>query len=121
MAKDKNTKKENELIEKIDFQSFLETGKTVHIHEKDHILPVVAIITVGLIALGLVVLYFYMTIKIDVFKDISSHLAPEELVDNYFSFQQRIIGQVAQIGGYIYAPIVPMLGIIVWNYIQKRK
>ncbi|MCF6334360.1 MAG: hypothetical protein L3J12_01280 [Spirochaetales bacterium] len=121
MAKIKNTQKEKEFIEKVDFLSLLESNKTVHIHEKDYILPVVAIIVVGLIAVGLVILYFYMTIKIDVFKDISSHLASEELVDNYFSFQQRIIGLVAQIGGYIYAPIVPMLGIIVWNYIQKRK
>ena len=121
MAKVKNTQKEKESIEKIDFQSLLKSSKTVHIHEKDYILPVVAIIVVGLIAVGLVILYFSMTVKIDVFKNTVSHITSEQLIDSYFSFQQKIIGQIAQIGGYIYAPIVPMLGIIVWNYIQRRK
>jgi len=121
VAKVKNTQREKESIEKVDFLSLVENGKTVHIHEKDYILPVVSIITVGLIAIGLVSLYFYMTVRIDVFKDTVSNIAPEQLIDSYFSFQQKIIGQIAQIGGYIYAPIVPMLGIIVWNYIQKRR
>lgn len=121
MANTKNTKKEKGSIEKVDFLSLLESSKTVHIHEKDYILPVVSIIVVGLIAVGLVILYFYMTVKIDVFKNTVSHIQSEQLIDSYFSFQQKIIGQIAQIGGYIYAPIVPMLGIIIWNYIQKRK
>ena len=71
--------------------------------------------------MGLVLMYFFMSVRLDVFQKTVTHLSSEQLIAGYFSFQQRIIGQIAQIGGYIYAPIVPMLAIIIWNYIQKRK
>ena len=88
--------------------------------KKAYILPVVAFLIVGIIAIILVIIYFYLSIPLDVFQKSMPYLPTDKLLTNYFSFQERILGQVAKIGGYIYSPIVPILSILIWNYIQRK-
>ena len=114
MAKDKET------IEKIDFNELVEPSKKIiHVHEKDYWLPVLSLIIIGSIGLGLVFLYFKMLVPLDVFNSCVPQSSSATLLDSYFKFQKGIMNQILQIGSYIYAPLVPIFAIIIWNYIKK--
>lgn len=113
--------KEKEQKETIDIEKlFSSENRKIEQIDKPHWVPAIFLVLFGAVAAILVFAFFRMSLTLTEYKACVAGLTNKELVDGYFTFHRSIVAQLMNIGAYIYGPLVPILAIVLYNYISKK-